>query len=170
MNALCGLVTKSCPTLVTPWTVGCQAPLSMGFPRQEYWSGLPFLFPEDLPHPRIKPSCPALQADSLPSEPSGKPMKVLVTQPGPMLWMCLILVPCNVYLKESNLHFILVFFYFLMGSRINKKTYYGEILANLLVLTHIVLASLSKIFGFTDFVLFLDFLLSFFHRNVVGLG
>ena len=97
-------------------------------------------------------------------------MKVLVTQPGPMLWMCLILVPCNVYLKESNLHFILVFFYFLMGSRINKKTYYGEILANLLVLTHIVLASLSKIFGFTDFVLFLDFLLSFFHRNVVGLG
>ena len=36
------LVTKSCPTLVTPWTVACQAPLSMGFSRQEYWSGLPF--------------------------------------------------------------------------------------------------------------------------------
>ena len=38
-----GLVTKSCPTLVIPWTVVCQAPLSMGFSRQEYWSGLPFL-------------------------------------------------------------------------------------------------------------------------------
>ena len=38
----CGLVTKSCPTLVTPWAVACQAPLSMGFPRQEYWSGVPF--------------------------------------------------------------------------------------------------------------------------------
>ena len=40
-----GLVTKSCPTLVTPWTVACQAPLSMGFSRQEYWSGLPFSSP-----------------------------------------------------------------------------------------------------------------------------
>ena len=39
-----GLVTKSCPTLVSPWTGACQAPLSMGFFRQEYWSGLPFLF------------------------------------------------------------------------------------------------------------------------------
>ena len=38
-----GLVTKLCLTLVTPWTVACQAPLSMGFSRQEYWSGLPFL-------------------------------------------------------------------------------------------------------------------------------
>ena len=54
---------------VTPWTVACQAPLSMGFPRQEYWSGLPFPFPGDLPDPGIKPASPvspALQADSLP--------------------------------------------------------------------------------------------------------
>ena len=50
----------------TPWTVAHQAPLSMGFPRQEYWSRLPFPFPGDLPSPRIKPSSPALQADSLP--------------------------------------------------------------------------------------------------------
>ena len=48
-----GLVTKSCPTLVTPWTVACQAPLSMGFSRQEYWSGLPFPSPGDLPDPGI---------------------------------------------------------------------------------------------------------------------
>ena len=47
-----GLVTKSCPTLVTPWTVACQAPLSMGFLRQEPRSGLPFPPPGDLPKPR----------------------------------------------------------------------------------------------------------------------
>ena len=58
-----GLVTKSCPTLVTPWTVVRQAPLSMGFSKQEYWSGLPFPSPGDLPDPGIKPRSPALQAD-----------------------------------------------------------------------------------------------------------
>ena len=57
----------------TPWTTGHQAPLSMGFPRQEYWSGLPFPSPGDLPEPGIKPRFPALQADALPSEPPGKP-------------------------------------------------------------------------------------------------
>ena len=56
----------------TPWTVAYQAPLSLGFPRQEYWSGLPFPPTGDLPDPGIEPGSPALQADSLPSEPSGK--------------------------------------------------------------------------------------------------
>ena len=46
-----GLVTKSCATLATSWTVAHEAPLSMGFPRQEYWSGLPFPPPEDFPDP-----------------------------------------------------------------------------------------------------------------------
>ena len=55
-----GLVTKSCPTLVAPWTVACQALLPMGFSRQEYWSGLPFLPPEDLPSPGIEPGSPSL--------------------------------------------------------------------------------------------------------------
>ena len=50
---------------VTPWTVAYQAPLSVGFSRQEYWSGLPFLSPGDLPDPGIKPASPALQAYSL---------------------------------------------------------------------------------------------------------
>ena len=63
-----GLVAKSCPTLATPWTVARQAPLSMGFFRQEYWSGLPFPFPGNLPDPRIEPRSPAWQADSLPTE------------------------------------------------------------------------------------------------------
>ena len=49
---------------VTPWTVACQAPLSMGISRQEYWSGLPFPSPGDLPDPRIEPGSPTLQADS----------------------------------------------------------------------------------------------------------
>ena len=57
------LVTKSCPTLVNPWTVVCQAPLSMGFSRQEYWGGLPFPSPGDLPDQGIKPGSLALQAD-----------------------------------------------------------------------------------------------------------
>ena len=61
------LVAKLCPTLTTPWTVAHQAPLSMGFSRQEYWSGLPFPPPGDLPDPGIKLLSPALLADSLPS-------------------------------------------------------------------------------------------------------
>ena len=56
----------------TPWTVAYRAPPSVGFSRQEYWSGLPFPSPEDLPNPGIKPGSPALQADALPSEPPGK--------------------------------------------------------------------------------------------------
>ena len=63
-----GLVTKLCPTLATPWTVACQALLSMVFSRQEYWSGLPFPSPGDLPDPEIEPRSPALQAVDLSTE------------------------------------------------------------------------------------------------------
>ena len=58
---------------VTPWTVAHQAPPSMEFSRQKYWSGLPFPSPVDLPDPGIEPGSPALLADTLPSEPPGKP-------------------------------------------------------------------------------------------------
>ena len=68
-----GLVSKSCPTLATPWTVACQAPLSMGFPREEYWNGLPFPFPRDLPDPGVEPKSLALQAGSFTTASSGKP-------------------------------------------------------------------------------------------------
>ena len=54
----------------TPWTVAYQASPSMGFSRQEYWSGLPFPSPGDLPHPGIEPRSPALEADALTSEDS----------------------------------------------------------------------------------------------------
>ena len=71
---VCVLSHFSCVWLfVTLWTVACQAPLSMGFSRQEYWSGLPFLSVGDLPDPGIKLGSPALQADSLLSEPPEKP-------------------------------------------------------------------------------------------------
>ena len=59
----------------TPWPVAHQAALSMGFPRQEYWNGLPFPSPGYLSNPGIKPVSPRWQADSLPSEPPGKPLQ-----------------------------------------------------------------------------------------------
>ena len=58
----------------TPWTVALQAPLSMGFSRQEYWSGQPFPSPGNLSDPGIECGSPAFKADSLPSEPPGKPL------------------------------------------------------------------------------------------------
>ena len=58
----------------TPWTVAYQAPPSLGFSRQKYWSGFPFPSPGDLPNPGIEARSPALQADTLPSEPPGKPL------------------------------------------------------------------------------------------------
>ena len=58
---------------VTPWTVAYEASPSMGFSRQEYWSGLPFPFPGDLPDPGIEPRSPTLEAEALTSEPPGKP-------------------------------------------------------------------------------------------------
>ena len=57
---------------VTPWTVAYHASPSMGFSRQEYWSGLPFPSPGNLPDPGIEPRSPALEADTLTSEPPGK--------------------------------------------------------------------------------------------------
>ena len=62
-----GLATKLGPTLVTPWTVAHQAPLSTGFSRQEYWRELPFPSPGDLPDPGIEPASHALQEESIQS-------------------------------------------------------------------------------------------------------
>ena len=62
---VCAKLLQSCQTLCNPWTVARQAPLSMGFSRQEHWSGLSFPSPGDLPDPGIKSGSPTLQADSL---------------------------------------------------------------------------------------------------------
>ena len=66
-------VAKPCPVLlfVTPWTAACQAPLSMGLPRQEDWSGLPFASPRDLPDLGVKPTSPASAGRFLTTEPPG---------------------------------------------------------------------------------------------------
>ena len=73
-----GLVTKSCCLVfATPWTVVHQAPLSIGFFRQECWSGLPFLSPGDLPNPGIETGSPGLQEDSLATELPGKPLRII---------------------------------------------------------------------------------------------
>ena len=69
-----GLVDKLCPTLVTPLTVTCQSPLSLGFSRQGYWNGLPFPSPGNIPNPGIEAGSPALQVDSLWTELRGKPL------------------------------------------------------------------------------------------------
>ena len=66
------LCAQSFPTLATPWTGVCQIPLTVGFPRQEYWSGLPFPSPGDLPHPEIKPTSPTLAGGFFTTEPPGK--------------------------------------------------------------------------------------------------
>ena len=62
-------------SFVTLWTVACQAPLSMGFPKQECWSGLPFPSPGDIPDLGIEPGPPALQTDSLPLSHLGSPIQ-----------------------------------------------------------------------------------------------
>ena len=75
---VCHLVPKSCLTLATPWSAAYQAPLSMGFPKQEHWSGLPFPSPRDLPDPVIKPVSPALAGRFFITEPPEKPLCVYI--------------------------------------------------------------------------------------------
>ena len=65
-------------SFVTPWAVACQASLSRAFPRQEYWSGLPFPSPGDLPDPGMEPSPPALAGGFFTTEPPGKPLVFIV--------------------------------------------------------------------------------------------
>ena len=70
-----GVVAKSCSTLAIPWTEEPGSPQSIGFSRQEHWSGLPFPSPGDLSSPGIEPGSPGLWADSLPTELQGKRIK-----------------------------------------------------------------------------------------------
>ena len=79
ISVVCCLITKSCPSLfATPWTVHCWAPLCMGFPRVEYWSGLPFPSPGDLPNPGMEAASPALAGEFFTTEPPGKPLLFLL--------------------------------------------------------------------------------------------
>ena len=71
-------VAQSCPTLCDPWTVAHQAPPSIGFSRQEYWSGLPFPSPGHVPDTGIEPRSSTLQAAALTSAPPGKPLNIRI--------------------------------------------------------------------------------------------
>ena len=71
-SSLC-VCAQLCPLFVTSWTLAHQSPLSMGCPSQEFWSGLPFPPPGNLPHPGIKPASPALSGRFFTTEPPGKP-------------------------------------------------------------------------------------------------
>ena len=78
----------SCVRLsATPWTVAYQTPPTMEFSRQEYWSGLPFPSPGDLPNPGMEPRSPTLQTDSLPTEPIGRPY-----------------IPTHTYIVDTHTH------------------------------------------------------------------
>ena len=84
---------------VTPWTIAYQPPPFMEFSRQEYWNGLPFPSPGDLPNLGIAPGSPALQADSLPSEPPGEPTEA---QPlTPSTYCCSYTPKEQLFLKNS---------------------------------------------------------------------
>ena len=85
--------------LEIPWTIAHQAPLSMGLSQQEYWSGLTFPSPGDLPNPGIKPASPALQADSFTAEPSGKPSECYTHQ---ILPAYLLSVKCPISKSPTN--------------------------------------------------------------------
>ena len=107
-------VTESYPTLCDTWTVAHQAPLSMGFSRQEYWSGLPFPFPGDLPDPGIELRSLALQADALTSEPPRKPC--FTTQ------NCIVIIILVFFISFSdyNIGMILSFLHNSLASHISS--------------------------------------------------
>ena len=93
---------------MTPWTITYQAPWSMGFSRQEYWSGLPFPSPGDLPNPGIEPGSPTWQADSLSSEPPGEPRREQNIPPplpltGKSRWHCFLSQECFPKVMFSSL-------------------------------------------------------------------
>ena len=79
--------SQSCPTMCKPWTVAHQAPLSMGFPKQEYWRWLPFPFPRDLPDSGIKPMSPLLVGRLFITEPPGKPLKIGISNTSLITWL-----------------------------------------------------------------------------------
>ena len=81
------LVIQSCPTLATLWTVAHQTPLSMGFPRQEYGSGLPFPPPGNLPDPRIEPGSPALAGRIFTTVTPGNPNTLAIYERGIIIFI-----------------------------------------------------------------------------------
>ena len=119
----------------TPWPVAYQTPPSMGFSRQEYWSGLPFPSPGDLPNPGIETRSPALQADALPSEPPGKSdilkWKYKYFASGFVLKS---IQQLPIYLKQMHKMFAVVF-----------ETFNNMTPILFIILSHIILSQLSYV-------------------------
>ena len=104
---ICCLVAKLHLTLfATPWTVDCQAPLSVVFLRQEYWSKLPFPSPRDLPNPGIEPTSCTLQEDSLPLSHQGSPLVIMVNSHFEMLSLdfSLQIITYILFFTNSNIY------------------------------------------------------------------
>ena len=101
-------------SFATPRTVACQASLSKGFSQQEYWSGLPFHSPGDVPDLSVEPGSPALQANSLPSEPPGKPNRLIYM---PVLFNMYYSIDNKNVIKTYLLFHNLGFFTFLVITR-----------------------------------------------------
>ena len=103
LTSLCCMLSRFSRVrlLATPWTVSHQAPLSMGFSRQEYWDGLPCPPPGDLPNPGIEPISPALQVDSLPLSHQESPLKssVLLLSELDLPFSVISISFCFIYLK-----------------------------------------------------------------------
>ena len=108
-----------------------QAPLSMGFSRKEYWSGLSFPSPRDLPNPGIKPRFPALQADALPSELLGKPVSNTCTKLRVCKFVCFYAIKSHIHIHINiisypitlHLHYHIVYIdiYAQMNLSIERK-------------------------------------------------
>ena len=101
--------TESCSVAsnsATPWTVAHQTPLSMEFSRQEYWNGLPFPSPRDLPNSGIEPRSPALQVDYLPSEPPGEAPLLLLLSWLPPLGLHTQSIACFPLLSASSISYL----------------------------------------------------------------
>ena len=110
----------------TLWTVAHQAPLSMGFSRQEYWTGLPFPSPGDLPDPGIEPRSPALQADSLPTELQGKPLSLFYFIFWNLYLSHIYELLCSFSLKKQNyMHFNASSFFFSFSYRHGTSYFLG---------------------------------------------
>ena len=106
----CSVMSDS---FVTPWTIACQAPLFMGFSRQEYWSGLPFPSPENLPNPGTEPESlvsPALESGFFTTEPPGKPRKL------PSVCKIDFRIECFFNLEENTYVYIVCLFIYLNST------------------------------------------------------
>ena len=121
------LVLFSCSVMsncfAISWTVAQQAPLSMEFSRQEYWSRLPFPSPGYYPNLGIKPVYPTLQADSLPSEPSGKPSNITYFKYYIIVIKCTNIYICKWWVYSINLITLHYNYFLYQYQNINKTSF-----------------------------------------------